>query len=76
MNNFCPEVGRRRVLSKLREDASNNPNAIILCLMKTTLSSQLLISSSELFFKQFKVSWEFPSYVLNTACLFTECKFQ
>lgn len=34
-------------MSKLREDVSNNLNAFILCLMKSTLSSQLLIPSSD-----------------------------
>lgn len=54
-------------MSKLREDVSDNPNEFILCLMKSMLPSQLLISSSDtLQISQGSLLFavEFPSYLL------------
>lgn len=47
MNSFFPRsTQEKRFMSKLREDISNNPNAFILCLMKT----QVIFSGSDIFF--------------------------
>lgn len=75
MSKFCPDLDRRSVLFLIWEWMFP---ITLMCLFFASWRLRCLLSFWYLLltlFKQFKVSWEVPNYMLNTACLFIECKF-